>query len=98
MVVDRNMNSTQILDEELTPIKSMGTMMMLIILVFSAFPTIVADVAIAQDSDEVSGSSPEEIWSLAYVNQVYPWGGDDRAQFKAYHSYFTLRELSLIHI
>ena len=86
------MNSTQILDEELTPIKSMGTMMMLIILVFSAFPTIVADVAIAQDSDEVSGSSPEEIWSLAYVNQVHPWGGDDRAQFKAYHSYFTLRE------
>ena len=85
------MNSTQILDEELTPIKSMGTMMMLIILVFSAFPTIVADVATAQDSDEVSGSSPEEIWSLAYVNQVYPWGGDDRAQFKAYHSYFTLR-------
>ena len=70
----------------------MGTMMMLIILVFSAFPTIVADVAIAQDSDEVSGSSPEEIWSLVMCKQVHPWGGDDRAQFKAYHSYFTLRE------
>ena len=86
------MDSRQILDEDLTPIKSMGTLMMLIMLVFSTFPNMIADIAIAQESDEETGNAPEDVWSLAYVNQIHPWGGDDRIQFIQYHDYFTMRD------
>lgn len=86
------MNSRQILDEDLTGIKSIGTLMMLMMFIFSTFPNLISDVAIAQDAEEETGNSPENIWSPEYVNQVHPWGGDDRIQFKAYHDYFTMRD------
>jgi len=86
------MNSRQILDEDLTGIKSIGTLMMLMMFIFSTFPNLISDVAIAQDAEELSGNTPEDIWSLAYVNQVHPWGGDERIQFKAYHDYFTMKD------
>ncbi len=45
----------------------------------------------AQDDDS-SGVSPDDIWSPEYINQIHPWGGDDRIQFKAYHDYFTMKD------
>ncbi|MED5485974.1 MAG: hypothetical protein VYE59_05090, partial [Candidatus Thermoplasmatota archaeon] len=75
------MNSRQILDEDLTGIKSIGTLMMLMMFIFSTFPNMISDVAIAQDAEDETGNSPEDIWSPEYVNQVHPWGGDDRIQF-----------------
>ena len=86
------MDSRHIMDEEFTPARSLGTLTLLMMMIFSAFPTMIADTVIAQEADEAEGNSPEDTWSLAYVNQIHPWGGDDRAQFKAYHSYFSLRE------
>ena len=45
----------------------------------------------AQDDDD-QGLAPEDIWSEDYANDLYPWGGNDRIQFKAYHDYFTMRD------
>lgn len=86
------MDSRQIFDEDLTPIKSMGTLMMLMMLIFSTFPNMITDVVVAQESEEESTNTPEDIWSLAYANQIHPWGGDDRIQFNQYHDYFTMRD------
>ena len=86
------MDSRQILDENLTPIKSIGTLMMLILLIFSTFPNMISDVAIAQETEDEPVNSPEDIWSLAYVNQIQPWGGNDRIQFNEYHDYFTMKD------
>ena len=83
------MNSRQVFDEEFTSIKSVGSLMMLIILIFSVFPNMIADIATAQESE---GNAPEDIWSLAYVNQIHPWGGNDRIQFIQYHDYFTMKD------
>ena len=38
------------------------------------------------------GLEPEDIWSEDYANEIYPWGGNDRIQFKEYHDYFTMRD------
>ena len=59
-----------------------------ILLSISAPITMVAPVQ-AQDSD--SGRTPEEIWSEEYAFQVYPWGGDEKAQFTEYHDYFSMK-------
>ena len=42
--------------------------------------------------EEPAGLEPLDIWSADYVEDNYPWGGNDRAQFKAYHDYFTMRD------
>ncbi|HJM44934.1 MAG TPA: hypothetical protein QF644_03180, partial [Candidatus Poseidoniaceae archaeon] len=86
------MDSRQIIDEDLTPIKSVGTLMMLMMLIFSTFPNMITDVVVAQESEEESTNAPEDIWSLAYANQIHPWGGDDRIQFNQYHDYFTMKD------
>ena len=44
----------------------------------------------AQESD--SGMAPEDIWSEEYSNQIFPWGGNDRLQFREYHDYFTMKD------
>ena len=56
-------------------------------------PVAIAPVAEAQEED--SGSSPEDIWSVEYANQIFPWGphGDsDQLQFRSYHDYFSLKQ------
>jgi hypothetical protein len=35
---------------------------------------------------------PLDIWSTDYVDDYFPWGGDDRVQFKEYHDYFTMKQ------
>ena len=35
---------------------------------------------------------PSDIWSEDYVNQYFPWGGDDRVQFREYHDYFSMKD------
>ena len=44
----------------------------------------------AQESD--SGMAPEDIWSEEYSNQIFPWGGNDRLQFREYHDYFSMKD------
>ena len=51
-----------------------------------------ASVGASAQDEEVSGASPEDLWSTEYVYQVHPWGGNDRIQFKEYHDYFTMRD------
>ena len=56
-------------------------------------PVALAPVTEAQESE--TGTSPEDIWSAEYVNQVFPWGphGDyDQLQFRAYHDYFSMKQ------
>ena len=52
-------------------------------------PIALAPTADAQESNEVT---PSDIWSEDYVNQYFPWGGDDRMQFREYHDYFTMKD------
>ena len=56
-------------------------------------PVALAPITEAQVSE--TGTSPEDIWSTEYVNQVFPWGphGDyDQLQFRAYHDYFSMKQ------
>ena len=52
-------------------------------------PMSIAPVAEAQEAE--TGASPDDIWSAEYVNQIHPWGGDEKAQFSEYHDYFSLK-------
>ena len=52
-------------------------------------PIALAPTAEAQESNEVM---PSDIWSEDYVNQYFPWGGDDRLQFREYHDYFSMKD------
>ncbi len=63
---------------------------MILPLLLSLFsPVAIAPNSSAQETQ--SEMLPEEIWSAEYINQQYPWGGDDRAQFREYHDYFSLK-------
>ena len=44
----------------------------------------------AQEANEEV--SPEDIWSADYLNQVFPWHGNDKLQFREYHDYFSMKE------
>jgi len=51
---------------------------------------LVGSLGTAQD-EEPAGEEPEDLWSEDYVNQIFPWGGNDRIQFNEYHDYFTMK-------
>ena len=56
-------------------------------------PVALAPVTEAQEAQP--GTSPEEIWSTEYANQVFPWGphGDEeQLQFREYHDYFSMKQ------
>ena len=56
-------------------------------------PVALAPVTEAQEPE--TGTSPEEIWSNEYVNQIFPWGphGDsEQLQFREYHDYFSMKQ------
>jgi len=55
-------------------------------------PMLTGSITTNAQDDDSSGNAPEDLWSEDYRNHVYPWGGDDRIQFKAYHDYFTMRD------
>jgi hypothetical protein len=44
----------------------------------------------AQDEEPV-GELPEDIWSEDYINQIFPWYGNDQVQFNEYHDYFSMK-------
>ena len=44
----------------------------------------------AQEANE--NLEPEDIWSFTYSNQIFPWGGNDRLQFREYHDYFSMKD------
>tara|TARA_B100000902_G_scaffold20031_1_gene24007 strand:- start:590 stop:2812 length:2223 start_codon:yes stop_codon:yes gene_type:complete len=48
--------------------------------------------SVEAQEDPVENNSPLDIWSTDYVDDYYPWGGDDAAQFKEYHTYFTMKD------
>ena len=60
--------------------------------------SLVSPVAMAPHSSaqEVgSETAPEDIWSDEYVSQIFPWGGDSKAQFREYHDYFSMKNRML---
>ena len=62
----------------------------LIMFLFMPFAGVLGAVE-AQD-EPVENNEPLDIWSTDYVDDYYPWGGDDAAQFKEYHTYFTMKD------
>ena len=55
-------------------------------------PMLTGSITETTQDDPPEGLAPEDIWSEDYANDVYPWGGNDRIQFKEYHDYFTMRD------
>ena len=55
-------------------------------------PMLTGSITATSQDDPPEGLAPGDIWSEDYANDVYPWGGNDRIQFKAYHDYFTMRD------
>jgi len=64
-------------------------MLLPLLLSLIAPASLVAPVG-AQDAEP--GYAPEDIWSDEYAYQIFPWGGDDRVQFRMYHDYFTMKD------
>ena len=50
-------------------------------------PLLTGSLGMNSQDDPPEGLAPEDIWSEDYANDVYPWGGNDRIQFKEYHDY-----------
>ena len=46
-------------------------------------PMLTGSITATNQDDPPEGLAPEDIWSEDYANDVYPWGGNDRIQFKA---------------
>jgi len=44
------------------------------------------------EAQETSEVSPSDLWSDDYITQFFPWGGDDRLQFREYHDYFSMKD------
>ncbi|MBT6873745.1 MAG: hypothetical protein HN772_05970 [Euryarchaeota archaeon] len=44
------------------------------------------------EAQEISEVSASDLWSDDYINQIFPWGGDDRVQFREYHDYFSMKD------
>jgi len=44
------------------------------------------------EAQEISEISASDLWSDDYINQIFPWGGDDRVQFREYHDYFSMKD------
>jgi len=68
-------------------IPAMALLMPLLLSVLAPI-TLIAPVG-AQETNE--NLEPEDIWSFAYSNQIFPWGGDDRLQFREYHDYDSMK-------
>ena len=69
-------------------IPAMALLMPLLLSVLAPV-TLIAPVD-AQETNE--NLEPEDIWSFTYSNQIFPWGGDDRLQFREYHDYFSMKD------
>ena len=69
-------------------IPAMALLMPLLLSVLAPV-TLIAPVS-AQETNE--NLEPEDIWSFTYSNQIFPWGGDDRLQFREYHDYFSMKD------
>ncbi|MDP6324536.1 MAG: M14 family zinc carboxypeptidase [Candidatus Thalassarchaeaceae archaeon] len=55
-------------------------------------PMLIGSISMNSQDDPPEGLSPGDIWSDDYAAEFYPWGGNDRMQFKEYHDYFTMRD------
>jgi hypothetical protein len=55
-------------------------------------PMLTGSISMNSQDDPPEGLAPEDIWSQEYTDEYYPWGGNDRIQFKEYHDYFTMRD------
>ena len=53
---------------------------------------LIGSISMNSQDPPSEGLEPEDIWSEDYANEIYPWGGNDRIQFKEYHDYFTMRD------
>lgn len=64
---------------------------LLTLLLFNSL-ALTGSIGIATQDDPPEGLAPEDIWSQDYANHFYPWGGNDKVQFKEFHDYFTMRD------
>ena len=64
--------------------------LVLIMFLFMPVGGVLGSVEVQEEP--VENNSPLDIWSTDYVDDYYPWGGDDAAQFKEYHTYFTMKD------
>ena len=55
-------------------------------------PLLTGSISMNLQDDPPEGLAPEDIWSEDYATEYFPWGGNDRIQFKEYHDYFTMRD------
>jgi len=71
----------------------LGVLMLMLVplLASSSMPMIVGE-ATAQSEPLEPNFTPNDLWSDEYVAWEFPWGGDERVQFKQYHDYFTMRD------
>ena len=64
----------------------------LVLLMFLLMPYAGAFGNVEAQEEPAETNDPLDIWSKDYIDDVYPWGGDDAAQFKEYHTYFTMKD------
>ena len=82
-------NSSSASDEVYRARRIPAIALILPLLLSVAAPIAMVTPVSAQDSE--SGLAPEDIWSDEYLNQVYPWAGDEKAQFSEYYDYFSMK-------
>ncbi|MDG1525812.1 MAG: M14 family zinc carboxypeptidase [Candidatus Thalassarchaeaceae archaeon] len=58
-------------------------------------PMLTGTITMSSQDDTPTGKEPGDIWSEEYATEYFPWGGNDRIQFKEYHDYFTMRDRML---
>ena len=58
-------------------------------------PLFTGSIGMNSQDDSSEGLEPGDIWSEEYATEYFPWGGNDRIQFKEYHDYFTMRDRML---
>ena len=64
----------------------------LVLLMFLLMPYAGAFGNVEAQEEPAETNDPLDIWSKDYIDDVFPWGGDDAAQFKEYHTYFTMKD------
>ena len=64
----------------------------LVLLMFLLVPYAGVFGNVEAQEEPAETNDPLDIWSKDYIDDVYPWGGDDAAQFKEYHTYFTMKD------
>ena len=82
--------SKNVLEDEQGSIRFIS-ILLVCILSISVVP--ISEMTSSAQENQVTGASPEDIWSEDYANMIFPWApaNDQILQFKEYHSYETMK-------